>query len=66
MKKPNTIEAELNDIRVELYEQTKDMTCHERVEYFKSLAAPVLKKYGLRTLNEIRADEQTKKESILS
>jgi hypothetical protein len=66
MKTPNTIEDELDEIRVELYEQTKDMTCDERVAYFKSLAAPILKEYGLHTLNEIRAEEQAKKEAVLS
>ncbi|MDR3331972.1 MAG: hypothetical protein LBT08_05025 [Synergistaceae bacterium] len=66
MKRPNTIEAELNATREKLYEQTKDMTRGERVTYFKSLAAAVHKEHGLHTLNEIRTDEQTKKEAVLS
>jgi hypothetical protein len=48
------------------YEQTKDMTRGERVAYFKSLAAAVHKEHGLHTLNEIRADEQTKRGAVLS
>jgi hypothetical protein len=66
MKNQNTLEDELDEIRVELYEQTKDMTIGERVTYLKSLAAPVLKEYGLRTLNQIKADEQMKKEAVSS
>jgi hypothetical protein len=64
MKRSNTFEDELDEIRIELYEETKDMTLDERVTYFKSLAAPVLKEYGLRTLNQIKADEQAKREAI--
>jgi hypothetical protein len=64
MKSRNTVEEELNEIRVRLYEETKDMTIDESVAYLKSLAAPVLKEFGLRTLNQIKADEQAKKEAI--
>lgn len=64
MKEANTIETELNATRISLYEQTKNMTCEERITYFKSLAAPVHTKYGLHTLNETRAEEQTKKEVV--
>ena len=66
MKRANTFEDELDEIRVKLYEQIKDMTIDERVVYLKSLAAPVLKEYGLQTLNQIKADEQRKKEAVLS
>jgi hypothetical protein len=63
MKSPNNIESELNKVRVRLYEETKDMTAEEHVAYIKSLAAPILKEYGLRTLNQITAEEQAKKEA---
>ena len=66
MKRANTFEDELDEIRVNIYEQTKDMTIDERVIYLKSLAAPVLEEYGLKTLNQIKADEQVKKEAVLS
>jgi len=65
MKRFNTFENELDEIRVNIYEQTKDMTIDERVVYLKSLAAPVLKEYGLRTLNQMKADEQMEKEAVL-
>jgi hypothetical protein len=64
MTRSNTFEDELDEIRVELYEETKDMTIEERVAYLKSLAAPVLKEFGIRTLNQIKEDEQSKKEAI--
>jgi len=66
MKRVNTFEDELDEIRVNIYEQTKDMTIDERVIYLKSLAVPVLKEYGLKTLNQIKFDEQVKKEAVLS
>ena len=66
MKRIPTFEDELDEIRVNIYEQIKDMGIDERVLYLKSLAEPVLKEYGLRTLNQIKADEQMKKEAMLS
>ena len=66
MKCTNTFEDELDEIRVKLYEETKDMTDEEHVTYIKSLAAPILKEYGLQTLNQIKADGQRKKEAVLS
>ena len=64
MKHINTFEDELDEIRVKIYEQIKDMGAEERVEYLKSLTAPILKEYGLRTLNQIKADEQMKREAV--
>ena len=58
MRSQNNIEHELNAIRVELYEQAKDMTPSERVAYYKSLAAPIRKKFGIRTANELKEEAQ--------
>jgi hypothetical protein len=58
MKNPNNIERDLNSVRVELYEQTKDMSPKERVVYYRELSAPVRKEFGIRTANEIKADTQ--------
>jgi hypothetical protein len=41
------IEAEIDVIRDELYEKTKNMARSERTEYFKALANQVRKEYGL-------------------
>jgi hypothetical protein len=53
---PNDMERELNTVRSELYEQTKNMTPRERVAYYKELAAPVRREFGIRTVNEKKAD----------
>jgi trimethylamine:corrinoid methyltransferase-like protein len=66
MKRANAFEYELDEIRVKLYEETKNMTAEEHVAYIHALAAPVLKEFGLRTLNQIKSDEQMKKEAIAS
>ena len=50
MKKPNTIEAELDSIRLKLYEKTKDMTTNERVAFFNDSADRALEKYGIKTV----------------
>ena len=55
MKNPNTIENELNKTRERLYEETKNMTVEEHVAYIHSLAAPIIKEYGLKTLNQIKS-----------
>jgi hypothetical protein len=65
MKNPNTIEEELNKTRERLYEETKNMTAEEHVAYIKSLATPILKEYGLRTLNQIEAEGEREKEAVL-
>jgi hypothetical protein len=57
MTNQNNIERELNTIRSELYEETKDMTPSERIAYYKALAAPIRKEYDIRTVNEIKADD---------
>ena len=64
MKRANTFEDELDEIRVKLYEQIKDMTIDERVVYLKSLATPVRKEYGIKTLSQIKAEGQRKEERI--
>ena len=64
MRRTDTFKEELDEIRVKLYEEIKDMTPEEHVAYIKALTAPILKEYGLRTVNQIIADEQTKKEAV--
>ena len=66
MKYFNEFEDELDEIRVGLYEQTKDMTLDERVTYLKSLAAPVLEEYGLHTLSDSKTGENMRKEAVFS
>ena len=50
MKKNNTIEQEINEIRLSIYEETKDMSLDERVEYTRKMAEPVIRRYGLKVI----------------
>jgi hypothetical protein len=50
MKKNNTIEDELDAIRIELYEATKGMTTSERNEYLRQQVKPVCEKFGLKPI----------------
>ena len=53
MKKPNTIEAELNVIRLKLYEETQGMTPEEEIAYLKEKVAPVHAKYNICTVSRV-------------
>ena len=46
--KNDTLEQELNDTRIKLYEKTKDMTTQERVEFFNSGARDILARHGIK------------------
>jgi hypothetical protein len=63
MRKPNSIEHELNAVRIDLYEQTKGMTPSERVTYYRKLTSSVCMEFGIRTLNEI--DNNSQKRAVL-
>ena len=66
MKRTDTFKEELDEIRVKLYEEIKDMTPEEHVAYIKTLTAPILQEYGLRTVNQTKTDEQMEKEAVLT
>jgi hypothetical protein len=61
-----TFEDELHAIRLAIYEEIKDMTPEEEGAYIQSIAAPVLKEYGLRTVTQVETDRQKMKEIVLS
>jgi len=48
MKTTNTIEQEINRIRLEIYEETKEMTAAQRAERTNKIADDVAKKYGFK------------------
>jgi hypothetical protein len=50
MKAPNTIEQEINRIRLQIYEETKDMTPQERAERVNRIGEAVAKKYGFKRI----------------
>ena len=45
----NPVEDELNAIRIKIYEQTKDMTSEEQVDYFSTRTREAFAKYGIKS-----------------
>jgi len=43
----NTLEDELDAIRIELYEQTKHMSLDEEIAYLRQLVAPIHEEFGI-------------------
>ena len=54
MKKPNTIEDEIDAIRLQLYEETKHMTPEQHAEHVKRNTADVIKQYGMKVVASAR------------
>ena len=48
MKTISKIEHEVNQIRIKIYEKTKDMTPKQRAERTNSIAGAAAKKYGFK------------------
>ena len=44
----NTIEQEIDKIRLKIYEKTKDMTPSQLTEYYKKSGEASAKKYGFK------------------
>ncbi|MDR3186299.1 MAG: hypothetical protein LBU04_05785 [Christensenellaceae bacterium] len=59
--KNNTIELELNAIRIAMYEKTKHMNADEYNDYIGKLISPVFKKYGFKSVS--RAETKPLNES---
>ena len=53
MNKPNTIEKDLDKIRVDYYEKTKGMTATEKNAYIKAQVAPIHQKYGYKLIKKV-------------
>ncbi|MDR0196835.1 MAG: hypothetical protein LBI36_01260 [Oscillospiraceae bacterium] len=60
MKQP-TIEQEINRIRLEIYEETKDMTVPERVERINKIGEEAAKKYGFKRVASARSASKREK-----
>jgi len=54
MKPISPIEQEVNQIRLAIYEKTKDMTPAQLTEYYKKSTEATIKKYGLRVVASAR------------
>jgi len=49
-KTPDTIEQEVNEIRLRIYEKTKDMTPEQLTEYYRKSGEASAKKYGFKII----------------
>ena len=54
MKTPNTIEQEINQIRLRIYEETKDMTPAQRAERVNKIGEAAAKKYGFKIVESAK------------
>ena len=59
MKTPNTIEREINKIRLLIYEETKNMTVQERVERVNKIGEAAAQKYGFKIVKSTNSDAQS-------
>jgi hypothetical protein len=57
MKIVNNIEQEINQIRLRIYEETKNMTVRERVERVNKIGEEAAKKYGFKRVARANKDE---------
>ena len=54
MRTINTIEKEINRIRLGIYEETKDLTPTQRAERVNKIAEAAAKKYGFKRVASAR------------
>jgi len=57
MKTANTIEQEVNQIRLQIYEKTKDMTAAQLTAYYQKSGEASARKYGFKIV--ARANQKT-------
>lgn len=50
MKTPNTIEREINNVRLRIYEETRDLSVEQRVNRVNQIAEDAAKKYGFKII----------------
>ena len=53
----NTIEDELDAIRIDLYEQTKNMSPSERLDYLQKLAAQANAEFGIKPISNVNGSK---------
>jgi len=54
MKTISKVEQEVNQIRLAIYEKTKDMTPAQLTEYYKISTETTVQKYGFRVIASAR------------
>jgi len=55
MNNQNTIEKDLNAVRLALYEETKEMSPSELTAHIKKQTEPMLKKHGITPVRGVQA-----------
>jgi len=61
MKTISKIEQEVNQIRLAIYEETKDMTPAQRVERVSIVGEAIAKKYGLKRVASAKSNVAAQK-----
>jgi hypothetical protein len=56
MKQTDDMESEINRIRFEIYEETKDLTPEQRVERTRRITDPIIEKYGFTVITSTKDD----------
>jgi len=54
MKTPNTIEADIDRIRLKIYEETKHLSSAEYIARTNKIAEAAAKKYGFKFVNPMK------------
>jgi len=57
MKTPNTIEDEIDNIRLRIYEETKNMTVAQRVERTVKIGEVLARQYGFTIVASAKSQE---------
>ncbi|MCL1808471.1 MAG: hypothetical protein FWG42_01735 [Clostridiales bacterium] len=62
MKSPNTIEKDLNAIRISLFEETKNMSPSELTAHIKAQTEPMLKQHGITPVcgDQVKSGENSR------
>jgi len=58
MRNNNAVENELNAIRADFYEKTKDMSSEDKIAYIKAQTATVHDKFGIKTVTQAQPAAQ--------
>jgi len=56
-----SIEDEVDEIRLQIYEEIKDMTPKERVEYYRKSGEAIEKEYGFRSYRNVEEAERDRR-----
>jgi hypothetical protein len=57
------VEQEVNQIRLQIYEETKDLTREQRIERTNKIAEAAAKKYGFKIVASARENDTRNKEN---